>query len=222
MTGDVLSASASDHTAVDSPGASRTAQQQLSAQVQEAAANNSMPAASAAQQQQQQHKEQHVLPSVWCGAWQAYCDALERSPLPTKVYTGIVGTLLGDLAAQVLSHTSQQQQQQKKKQHTPGSSSVTGFRFDAMRAGRLCLYSAMVGTPMGHWWYGLLESAVMPATPLAPAAVAAKVALDQLVQTPFGMALFFATMKVLEGKPREVQQELHSKVRKSMKAAAVC
>lgn len=223
MTGDVLSASASDQSAVDSPGAGITAQQQLSAQVQEAAANSSMPAAEAApaaQQQQQQHNGQHVLPSVWCGAWQAYCDALERSPLPTKVYTGIVGTLLGDLAAQVLTHTSQQQK--KKKQHTPGSSSVEGFRFDAMRAGRLCLYSAVVGTPMGHWWYGLLESAVMPATPLAPAAVAAKVALDQLVQTPIGMALFFATMKVLEGQPREVQQELHSKVRTFIKAAAVC
>jgi hypothetical protein len=65
---------------------------------------------------------------------------------------------------------------------------------------------------MSHAWYGLLEYAVLPSTPLAPAAVAAKVALDQLVQTPFGMALFFAVMKLLEGKPRQVQQELQGKV----------
>jgi hypothetical protein len=133
------------------------------------------------------------------------------------VYTGLVGTLLGDLAAQVLSHTSKQsqqkQQQQQAQQHTSSSCSSAGFHFDAMRAGRLCLYSAVIGTPMSHIWYGLLESTVLPASPLAPAAVAAKVALDQLLQTPFGMALFFAVMKVLEGKPGQVQPELQSKVR---------
>jgi hypothetical protein len=66
---------------------------------------------------------------------------------------------------------------------------------------------------LGHYWYEVLEALVMPGSPTAPAAVASKVALDQLLQTPFGMALFFATMKVLEGKPREVPQELRAKVR---------
>jgi hypothetical protein len=58
----------------------------------------------------------------------------------------------------------------------------------------------------------LLDQAVTPGAPLAPATVAAKVCLDQLVQTPFGMALFLTTMKLLEGRPGEVQQELRSKV----------
>lgn len=206
MTGDYVSASANQEAQLE---------QQPEFEPQQHSRSSSLPARVAPVQQQQQR--QH-MPSLWCNAWQGYCDALKRSPLSTKVYTGLVGTLLGDLAAQVLSHTSkqsQQKQQQQEYQHssTSGSNSSAGFHFDAMRAGRLCLYSALIGTPMSHIWYGLLESTVLPATPLAPAAVAAKVALDQLLQTPFGMALFFAVMKVLEGKPGQVQPELQSKVR---------
>lgn len=182
----------------------------LSASISQATADSTadQPVA-ASHPQHPQHQQQHMN-AVWCHAWRAYCDALERSPLTTKVYTGVVGTLLGDLAAQVLAHTSKQQAQQQH--HGSSSGSKEGFQFDAMRAARLCLYSAAIGTPMCHAWYNLLESAVMHDTPLAPAAVAAKVALDQLVQTPFGMALFFGVMKLLEGKPGEVQQELKSKV----------
>lgn len=79
---------------------------------------------------------------------------------------------------------------------------------------------------MGHYWYALLEHAVLPATPLAPAAVAAKVALDQGLQTPIGMALFFTIMKLLEGRPGEVQQELRTKVcaavRATHRSSSVC
>jgi hypothetical protein len=204
MTGDVLSASV-NQAASDSTAAPSELQQQ---EVPPSAAV--LPSTPASQQQQQQ-----FLSAVWCNPWQAYCEALERSPFATKVYTGVVGTLIGDLAAQILSHTSRQQQQGKPQpgtSRTPNPSSSKGFSFDVMRAGRLCLYSAAIGTPMSHVWYGLLESAVLPATPLAPAAVAAKVVLDQLVQTPFGMALFFAVMKTLEGKPGQVPQELQTKV----------
>lgn len=182
----------------------------LSASISQAATDSTANQPVAASHPQHQH-QQHHMNAVWCYAWRAYCDALERSPLATKVYTGVVGTLLGDLAAQVLAHTSKQQAQQHHGSSS-GSGSKQGFQFDTMRAARLCLYSAAIGTPMCHAWYNLLESAVMHDTPLAPAAVAAKVALDQLVQTPFGMALFFGVMKLLEGKPDEVQQELESKV----------
>jgi hypothetical protein len=196
----------------------------LSASVSQAASESNLNTAAAQTApvlQQQQQVKGHRLPAVWCHAWQAYCDALERSPLPTKVYTGVVGTLLGDLAAQILTHQQKQQDSKQSGSTTKNPDSCSssssgskrqGFQFDVLRAGRLCLYSAAIGTPMSHAWYGLLESAVLPSTPLAPAAVAAKVALDQLVQTPFGMALFFAVMKLLEGQPRHVQQELQGKV----------
>lgn len=162
----------------------------------------SAPAASAAQQQR-------ALDALWCRAWGAYCRALEASPLSTKVLTGIIGTGLGDLAAQALSHI----------QANPGrrSSSSSGhdnrMYFDSVRTARLCLYSAAIGTPMAHFWYALLDQAVMPHAPLAPVAVASKVALDQLVQTPLGMALFLGLMKLLEGRPGQVADELRGKVR---------
>jgi protein Mpv17 len=66
---------------------------------------------------------------------------------------------------------------------------------------------------MSHFWYCCLDHALMPlAAPLAPAAIAAKVLLDQCCQTPLGMALFFAIMKLLEGRPQDVAQELQGKV----------
>jgi protein Mpv17 len=168
-----------------------------------------------------------------CGFWQAYCNALETSPLVTKAYTGVVGTLLGDVLAQLLSHQHRKNNfHPHRPQYSSSGRTVNGFRstgisasdgsegkkvhpkfqFDAMRCARLCLYSAAVGTPLGHYWYQMLEQHVMPGSPTAVAAIAAKVCMDQLLQTPFGMALFLGGMKVLEGRPAEVKQELQSKV----------
>eukprot|EP00879_Flechtneria_rotunda_P033957 GHRR01037890.1.p1 GENE.GHRR01037890.1~~GHRR01037890.1.p1 ORF type:complete len:236 (-),score=67.79 GHRR01037890.1:42-683(-) len=121
----------------------------------------------------------------------------------------MVGTLIGDMTAQVLSYHSANK---NNKAISSSSGSASGFKFDAMRCARLSLFSAIVGTPMGHYWYQVLESTVMPNNPTSPIAVVLKVCLDQLVQTPFGMALFFSLMKVLEGHPQAVQQELKAKL----------
>jgi hypothetical protein len=136
-----------------------------------------------------------------------------------QVYTGVAGTMLGDLAAQLLSYSqaspaaSSTSSSSRRSSRTSSRAPKPAFSYDVLRCGRLCLYSAAIGTPMGHYWYEVLEALVMPGSPTAPAAVASKVALDQLLQTPFGMALFFAVMKLLEGKPREVPKELRAKVR---------
>jgi hypothetical protein len=53
----------------------------------------------------------------------------------------------------------------------------------------------------------------MPAAPTSPLAVAIKVALDQGLQTPFGTALFFAALKLLEGRPAEALPNVRAKVR---------
>lgn len=163
------------------------------------------------QQQQQQTELQATVDPVarmkqglMPGMWQAYCHALETSPLATKIYTGIVGTFIGDLAAQIVSYQS------AKK--SGGTGKNQNFKFDATRSFRLCLFSAAVGTPMGHYEYALLEHFVVPGAPTSVQAVAAKVCLDQFVQTPFGMAMFFAVMKCLEGKPHLVKEELSSKL----------
>ncbi|KAF6258900.1 hypothetical protein COO60DRAFT_1270418 [Scenedesmus sp. NREL 46B-D3] len=157
-----------------------------------------------------------ILP---CNLWKGYCSALQQSPLLTKACTGVAGTMLGDLAAQMLSHsqtsTAAALSSRRSSQDNSRSSSTAskrGFEFDALRCGRLCLYSAAIGTPMGHYWYELLEALVMPASPTAPAAVAAKVGLDQLLQTPLGLALFFSVMAAMEGRALQVPQELHAKL----------
>lgn len=164
-----------------------------------------------------------------CSLWHAYCDALKTSPLPTKIYTGILGTLLGDLAAQVLSHQQQAAAAGARRSSGGGCAAgmrhASGFRFNALRTGRLCLYSALIGTPMGLLELEWLDAHVMPGSPGAPAAIAAKVCLDQLVQTPFGMALFLAVMKALEGhwRPVELRHELQAKVRARVHArSTVC
>jgi hypothetical protein len=111
----------------------------------------------AASPQQQQQQQQSPLHALWCAAWQRYCESLERSPLLTKVYTSVVGTLLGDLAAQLLSHMQQQQQQRQRSGTTAASNSrnskSSSFCYDPLRSARLCLYSAVFGTPMAHFWY---------------------------------------------------------------------
>lgn len=128
---------------------------------------------------------------------------------------GAVGTFLGDLVAQYLAHYAAPQRGRRRS--SSGSSSSTGsslggFDYDPLRAARLVAYSALINTPMAHYWYILLDAAVLPATPTAPLAVAAKVLLDQFGQTPFGMALFFYMLKVFEGKPGQAAAEVKSKV----------
>lgn len=60
--------------------------------------------------------------------------------------------------------------------------------------------------------YQLLDAWVLPAAPTSPLAVGLKVLLDQGLQTPLGMALFFASLKLMEGRPGQVVPELRAKV----------
>lgn len=63
---------------------------------------------------------------------------------------GIVGTVLGDAIAQVSAA------HMERKQHVAGTSRPD-FVYDWARTCRLCLYSALIGTPVGHWWFGFLD-----------------------------------------------------------------
>jgi hypothetical protein len=180
------------------------------------------------------------VPQSWfsntplCYMWQAYCSSLAQSPLPTKAATGMVGTFLGDLIAQYLGHYARMGQPAAAPRAPRGSSGSGGggasprarrsssssaaaaagrpFEYDPARCARLMGFSALVGTPLAHYWYILLDAQVLPEAPTCPLAVAAKVVLDQGLQTPVGMALFFASLKVFEGKPGEALPEVRSKV----------
>jgi hypothetical protein len=179
------------------------------------------------------------VPQSWlsntplCMVWQAYCTSLAHAPLATKAATGVVGTFLGDLIAQYSAHyapgaggaSRAGSRAGSRPGSRAGSRRASGdggggggrgvFEFDAGRCARLVAFSALIGTPLSHYWYELLDATVLPATPTAPAAVAAKVLLDQGLQTPLGMALFFGSLKVFEGRPADAVPEVKSKVGRS-------
>lgn len=141
--------------------------------------------------------------------------------------TGLVGTVLGDILAQVSSyhltkrhdrmhlravqrlapstagHKGQGGGAQVLEEEEEGDYSKEGgkskFSYDLERTARLCLWSIFVGTPIGHFWYMFLDRNICPATPTAGRAVLGKLALDQLVMSPAGLALFFWGIKLLEG-----------------------
>jgi hypothetical protein len=55
---------------------------------------------------------------------------------------GIVGTIIGDGVAQYTTRDSR----------TRGAPA-----YDVARAGRLCTYAAVIGTPIGHYWFNFLD-----------------------------------------------------------------
>ncbi|GBF87840.1 40S ribosomal protein S17 [Raphidocelis subcapitata] len=159
--------------------------------------------------------------SPLCGMWRAYCSSLAQAPLPTKAATGVLGSFLGDLLAQHLAHWSERRRQQQqpgsprraRRSSSPASLAAEGgFQYDAARFARLAAFSALIATPMAHYWYLFLDAAVFPDAPTCAAAVGLKVAMDQCLQTPFGMALFFASQKLLEGRPGEALPDVQAKL----------
>jgi hypothetical protein len=70
--------------------------------------------------------------------------------------------------------------------------------------------------------YEFLDATVVPSAPTSPLAVALKVLLDQGLQTPLGMALFFAALKVFEGRPGEAVPDVKAKVGGAGGGACAC
>jgi hypothetical protein len=108
--------------------------------------------------------------SPFCDVWDAYCTVLNERPLFTKIMTGMLGTFLGDLLAQCLANLPRAsspgpasaiaKEQGSKEQGSKEASPLAGrgFQYDAARTLRLLAYSALVGTPVAHWWFGLLDA----------------------------------------------------------------
>eukprot|EP00775_Hariotina_reticulata_P009060 gene9060-9230_t len=116
--------------------------------------------------------------------WHAYCSQLKKRPLLTKAATGVVGSLIGDGVAQFSSSRS---------------SRTSGFSWDAARATRLCVYAAVVGTPIGHYWFHFLDKFIFPNHMGHPMTAIVKTLLDQVLMAPAGIGVFFVCMGMLEG-----------------------
>jgi hypothetical protein len=62
---------------------------------------------------------------------------------------GIVGSILGDAIAQYATAHSTRRQLPK--------GAVPVVQYDWSRMLRLCTYSALIGTPFSHVWFGFLD-----------------------------------------------------------------
>ena len=75
------------------------------------------------------------------------------------------------------------------------------FRFpdavdDPLRTGRLCVWSCLWASPVGHWWFALLDNIILPRSPASLLAATMKMAVDQTFMAPIGVAVFFMSIKV--------------------------
>lgn len=113
--------------------------------------------------------------SPWCLMWDAYCNVLTTRPVATKLATGMVGTFLGDMVAQLMQnllkgHASSQPMGKSASAPSSGSknskvrssspvaaSGAGGFELDLTRTARLVGFSALVGTPVAFVWFSLLD-----------------------------------------------------------------
>lgn len=144
--------------------------------------------------------------------WQSYCTVLDEKPLITKIITGIVGAILGDLLAQYFSHRSNKQEALKKGDAAPS------FSYDFARALRLVAFGAVIGTPLAHYWFKFLDETIMPTNPTAPLAVLIKMGMDQLLSAPIVTSLFFMSIRTLEGHPEEAWSTVQQKIKPTMLA----
>jgi hypothetical protein len=59
--------------------------------------------------------------------------------------------------------------------------------------------------------FNLLDSRIMPEDPHCTAAVLTKTLADQILFAPLGLLMFFAVIKCLEGRPRDLPHTLRNR-----------
>lgn len=133
--------------------------------------------------------------SMSASAWRSYCDHLVKRPLVTKILTGVMGTIVGDGIAQATAHLSARRVAAARPRVRKPR-----FRYDWARAARLCAYAALIGTPVGHYWFAFLDRHVLPTRMGHPMTAFLKMGLDQALMAPAGLAMFYLSVSLMEGK----------------------
>mmetsp|Transcript_1490 Transcript_1490/g.4517 ORF Transcript_1490/g.4517 Transcript_1490/m.4517 type:complete len:194 (+) Transcript_1490:115-696(+) len=132
------------------------------------------------------------------GIWASYNARLAAKPLQTKTMTSFTGFILGDLVAQA-------------------PDLMDGKPWDAWRTTKLGLFGLCLHGPIGHYWYGFLDRAIMPTAAKSAGAVATKTAIDQILWAPVFTSIFFGSMKFLDGKSEQIKDEIETKLWPTMK-----
>ncbi|KAI0034918.1 hypothetical protein K488DRAFT_44336 [Vararia minispora EC-137] len=125
----------------------------------------------------------------------AYRHSFETHPNLTLAAAGATLTAIGDAVAQ----TTQSFLEEDKNKHTRS--------YDFPRTIRFFCYGAVISPIVGRWNKFLevrfpLRSANTPGR-TSFRAVAKRVATDQIVMAPVGLAIFFSSMGVMEGRDRD-------------------
>lgn len=94
---------------------------------------------------------------------------------------------------------------------------AAGKPWDARRTAKMGAFGLCLHGPIGHYWYGFLDRTIMTKAPTSAAAVASKTAIDQILWAPIFTSLFFASMKVMDGKGNEIEAEVKNKLWPTMK-----
>jgi hypothetical protein len=138
------------------------------------------------------------------GAWNAYNDALEASPLLVKSVTA--GIILGaaDFTGQTFENSK---------------SEGSGKAIDIGRVARFAFFGLVLQAPWNHFYYLLLDGALPPTPEPFTATTGVKVFIDQFVQAPIFTVLIFFFLGTLEGKSVEdVKKQLDSDYKDTMLA----
>lgn len=143
--------------------------------------------------------EEPSEPSALTAAWVGYLALLQSKPVIAKALTSLVGFGIGDTLAQCCV--------EKKKS------------FDWMRLLRFSSAGLLFHGPMGHWFYGSLDSLIPGASARK---VAIKVFIDQTVHAPIFGTVFFSYLAAMEGKgpvmvAKRVKHELMTQLTGSWK-----
>jgi len=108
--------------------------------------------------------------------WNAYNDALDRTPLLAKACTSLVGWFLGDLLAQIFI--------------------VKATTLDVPRLITLAAFGFLYHGPSGHYFYNWLDEKI-PGNDSKT--VATKVIIDQAIWCPLFMTVFFTYLGLVAG-----------------------
>lgn len=114
------------------------------------------------------------------------------------VAQSLTGFLLGDMVAQAPEMSK-------------------GKPWDAKRTAKMAAFGVALHGPIGHYWYGFLDRSIMAAAPKSAVAVASKTAIDQILWAPIFTSVFFGSMKAMDGKPKEIKEEISTKLWPTMK-----
>ncbi|KAG1685177.1 hypothetical protein DVH05_011379 [Phytophthora capsici] len=122
--------------------------------------------------------------------WSSYTSLLETHPLSTKIVTGGAIAGLGDVGCQLVLEAEDD-----------------NTKFDIKRTAIFTFLGGFLISPVLHVWYGFLGSR-LPG--VSAAAVAKRLALDQLGFAPMFLPVFLSSVLTLEGNGEQISDKLRA------------